>query len=263
MGGKYDKGRVANIKCSPIEIALEQARNELYNNCLPLNIYYSLLTPQLVQNRRRVSRSNTVNVFDYKYMINAKTFIEVCGCNLWFENHTYINERSSTGIPNYNLTIMKKENWTEQNVYDVGVAKYHKFLANGCNASNSIPSRMTVGQLVECLSSKEGALSGHFVDGTPFNDYDTRKLPELLEKLGYSPKGTETMYCGLTGRKMDAQIFIGPTYYIRLKHMVDDKVHGRARGPRQALTRQPLEGRSRDGGLKIGRTFCLKVYMQI
>jgi DNA-directed RNA polymerase II subunit RPB2 len=62
---------------------------------------------------------------------------------------------------------------------------------------------------------------------------------------------------------MDAQIFIGPTYYIRLKHMVDDKVHGRARGPRQALTRQPLEGRSRDGGLKIGRTFCLKVRMQI
>ena len=128
---------------------------------------------------------------------------------------------------------------------------------------HSIPSRMTVGQLVECLSSKEGAISGHFVDGTPFNDYDARKLPELLQKLGYSPNGKETMYCGMTGRKMDAQIFIGPTYYIRLKHMVDDKVHGRARGPRQALTRQPLEGRSRDGGLKIGRTFCLRVRMQI
>jgi DNA-directed RNA polymerase II subunit RPB2 len=116
----------------------------------------------------------------------------------------------------------------------------------------SLPSRMTIGQLVECLSSKEAAITGKFVDGTPFNDYDVTKLPELLSKLGYSSYGTETMYCGMTGKKMDAQIFIGPTYQIRLKHMVQDKVHGRARGPRQALTRQPLEGRSRDGGLKIG-----------
>lgn len=117
---------------------------------------------------------------------------------------------------------------------------------------HSIPSRMTVGQMVECLASKEAAISGHFVDGTPFNDYDPTQLTELLEKLGYTANGTETMYCGMTGRKMDAKIFIGPTYQIRLKHMVMDKVHGRARGPRQALTRQPLEGRSRDGGLKIG-----------
>ena len=117
---------------------------------------------------------------------------------------------------------------------------------------HSIPSRMTVGQMVECLASKEAAISGHFVDGTPFNDYDPTQLTEILEKLGYTGNGTETMYCGMTGRKMDAKIFIGPTYQIRLKHMVMDKVHGRARGPRQALTRQPLEGRSRDGGLKIG-----------
>jgi hypothetical protein len=60
------------------------------------------------------------------------------------------------------------------------------------------------------------------------------------------------MYCGFTGRQMDVEIFIGPVFNIRLKHMVLDKVHGRARGPKQALTRQPLEGRSRDGGLKIG-----------
>jgi len=262
MGAKYEKGRVANIKCSPIKDALEVARQEQYREKKPLNEYYSLLTPTLVQNRRKANRSNTCNVFDYKYMMNAKTFIETYGCNLWFEKHTYINERASTGIPNYNLTLLKKETVGLKDVYDVGVAKYHKFLANGCNASNSIPSRMTVGQLVECLASKEGAIAGHFVDGTPFNDYDTRALPELLTKLGYSPHGTETMYCGMTGRKMDAQIFIGPTYYIRLKHMVDDKVHGRARGPRQALTRQPLEGRSRDGGLKIGEIIiCLSYYV--
>lgn len=255
--------KLNNFKESPIQIALEKARNELYANCKPLNEYYSLLTPTLANNRRRSNRSSTCNVFDYKYMMNAKTFIELCNCNRWFEKHTYINDRESTVLPNFNLTIMKKETNCHRDVYDVGVQCYHSFFANGVNVKNSIPSRMTCGQLVECLSSKEGALSGHFVDGTPFNDYDTRKLPELLQKLGYSPSGTETMYCGMTGRKMDAQIFIGPTYYIRLKHMVDDKVHGRARGPRQALTRQPLEGRSRDGGLKIGRTFCLRVRMQI
>ncbi len=114
------------------------------------------------------------------------------------------------------------------------------------------PSRMSLGHFIECLASKEAAETGHFVDGTPFNNYNVQQLPEALKKLGYSPYGTEKMYCGLTGRQMDVEIFIGPVFNIRLKHMVLDKVHGRARGPKQALTRQPLEGRSRDGGLKIG-----------
>jgi DNA-directed RNA polymerase II subunit RPB2 len=117
---------------------------------------------------------------------------------------------------------------------------------------NAIPSRMTVAQLIESIAGKVGALNGEFIDGTPFSEYDVRKLPELLGKLGYNPMGLETMYCGMTGRKLKAQIFIGPTYYTRLKHLVDDKVHSRARGPRQSLTRQPPEGRARDGGLKIG-----------
>ena len=117
---------------------------------------------------------------------------------------------------------------------------------------HAIPSRMTVAQLIECVASKVGAIEGKFIDGTPFNNYNVRDLPNILKKLGYSPYGTETMYCGITGKKIQAQIFIGPTYYMRLKHMVLDKVHSRARGPRQALTRQPLEGRAKGGGLRIG-----------
>merc|ERR1711871_671899 len=117
---------------------------------------------------------------------------------------------------------------------------------------HSIPSRMTVAQLIECVASKAAAISGEFYDGVPFNNYDVTQLPDILKKLGYKPYGEETMYCGITGRKMKSEIFIGPTYYMRLKHMVLDKVHSRSIGPRQALTRQPLEGRSRDGGLKIG-----------
>ena len=117
---------------------------------------------------------------------------------------------------------------------------------------HGFPGRMSIAQFIECLASKQSAISGEFIDGTPFNNYDINQIPQALKKLGYAPYGTDVMYCGLTGKKMDVEIFIGPTYNIRLKHMVLDKVHGRARGPRQALTKQPLEGRSREGGLKIG-----------
>ncbi len=117
---------------------------------------------------------------------------------------------------------------------------------------HAIPSRMTVAQLIECMCAKIGAIDGKFMDGTPFMDYNVRDLPSILKKLGYNAHGTETMYCGITGRKIEASIFIGPTYYMRLKHMVLDKVHSRSTGPRQALTRQPLEGRARAGGLRIG-----------
>ncbi len=90
---------------------------------------------------------------------------------------------------------------------------------------HAIPSRMTVAQLIECMSAKIGAIDGKFMDGTPFNNYNVRDLPNILKKLGYSAHGTETMYCGITGRKIECEIFIGPTYYMRLKHMVLDKVH--------------------------------------
>ena len=258
------RNRVENIKGgSLVEKSLETARAELYKDKKVLNEYYSLLTSNLVENRRKKNRSNNCNVFKYKYMTTAKQFLENCGCVSWFDKANYIIKRTDNYVPFYNLSIMKTENYTQKEVFDIGVMTYHAFVANGSAVRNCIPSRMTIGQLVECLASKEAAISGHFVDGTPFCDYDIKEIPEILKKLGYSPHGTETMYNGLTGKKIESQIFIGPTYQVRLKHMVQDKVHGRARGPRQALTRQPLEGRSRDGGLKIGRPFCLRVRMQI
>ena len=90
-------------------------------------------------------------------------------------------------------------------------------------------------------------------DATPFNDaVDVEKISKLLSEYNYHLRGNEVMYNGHTGRKMNAQIFLGPTYYQRLKHMVDDKIHSRARGPVQILVRQPMEGRARDGGLRFG-----------
>eukprot|EP00771_Trimastix_marina_P000200 gnl/Trimastix_PCT/1207.p1 GENE.gnl/Trimastix_PCT/1207~~gnl/Trimastix_PCT/1207.p1 ORF type:complete len:1204 (+),score=452.35 gnl/Trimastix_PCT/1207:177-3614(+) len=117
---------------------------------------------------------------------------------------------------------------------------------------HAIPSRMTIGQLIECLLGKVSAMSGDEGDGTPFTDITVEKISSALHVCGYQCRGNEVMYNGHTGRRMGAQIFLGPTYYQRLKHMVDDKIHSRARGPVQILVRQPLEGRARDGGLRFG-----------
>ncbi|KAL9653030.1 hypothetical protein ABK040_015544 [Willaertia magna] len=117
---------------------------------------------------------------------------------------------------------------------------------------HAIPSRMTVGQLIECLLGKVSALMGKEGDGTPFTDSNVNDFSEKLHELGYQRRANEVLYNGHTGKRMEAQIFIGPTFYQRLKHMVDDKIHSRARGPLQNLTRQPVEGRARDGGLRFG-----------
>lgn len=117
---------------------------------------------------------------------------------------------------------------------------------------HAIPSRMTIAHLIECQLSKVSALRGFEGDATPFTDVTVDSVSRLLREHGYQSRGFEVMYNGHTGRKLVAQIFLGPTYYQRLRHMVDDKIHARARGPTQILTRQPVEGRARDGGLRFG-----------
>lgn len=90
---------------------------------------------------------------------------------------------------------------------------------------NAIPSRMSIGQLWECLLGKIGALKGMNMDGTAFEDYDIKAMEDMLESLGYQRKSEEYLYNGMTGKKIKNMIFIGPTYYQRLKHMVEDKIH--------------------------------------
>eukprot|EP00743_Colponemidia_sp_Colp-15_P004321 GILK01004661.1.p1 GENE.GILK01004661.1~~GILK01004661.1.p1 ORF type:complete len:1171 (+),score=217.57 GILK01004661.1:162-3674(+) len=117
---------------------------------------------------------------------------------------------------------------------------------------HAIPSRMTIGHLIECLLGKVGSIRGEEGDATPFTAVTVEDVSTELHRLGYQLRGNEVLYNGHTGRKLSAHIFFGPTYYQRLKHIVDDKIHSRARGPVQVLTRQPVEGRSRDGGLRFG-----------
>lgn len=117
---------------------------------------------------------------------------------------------------------------------------------------HAIPSRMTIGHLIECLMGKVAANTGKFGLATPFVDTTVDEVSKTLHACGYQGRGNEVMYNGHTGKKLEAQIFFGPTFYQRLKHMVDDKIHSRARGPLQVLTRQPVEGRARNGGLRFG-----------
>jgi len=117
---------------------------------------------------------------------------------------------------------------------------------------HAIPSRMTIAQLKETLLGKVLIELGLFGDGTSFGDLDVQTICKQLQSIGYESYGNEIMYNGLTGEQIETSIFIGPVFYQRLKHMVNDKQHSRSIGPMVNLTRQPAEGRSRDGGFRIG-----------
>lgn len=117
---------------------------------------------------------------------------------------------------------------------------------------HAIPSRMTIAQVVECVLGKAGCLAGSFGNGTPFEPFDIQKIGDALEQQGMERWGNESLMSGITGEVLPCKIFIGPTFYQRLKHMVDDKIHSRSSGPVVMLTRQPAEGRSRDGGHRFG-----------
>ena len=117
---------------------------------------------------------------------------------------------------------------------------------------HAIPSRMTIGQLKETLLSKILTHLGLFGDGTSFNELSIDFISKELLKGGFEKNGNEVLINGMTGEQIESSIFMGPAFYQRLKHMVNDKQHSRSIGPMVVLTRQPAEGRSRDGGLRFG-----------
>lgn len=111
---------------------------------------------------------------------------------------------------------------------------------------------MTIAQLLESLLGKKGCMSGKLQDGTSFQPISVESVGEELRKYGFSPTGSERMINGMTGEMFESPVFCGPVYYQRLKHIVSDKIHSRVDGAVQSLTRQPLDGRSRGGGLRFG-----------
>ena len=117
---------------------------------------------------------------------------------------------------------------------------------------HAIPSRMTIAQLKETLLGKVLLDLGLFGDGTSFGEQSVDSICDVLHTLGMEKTGNEVLYNGMTGEQIETSIFMGPAFYQRLKHMVNDKAHSRSFGPMVVLTRQPAEGRSRDGGLRFG-----------
>jgi DNA-directed RNA polymerase subunit B len=117
---------------------------------------------------------------------------------------------------------------------------------------HGLPSRMTVGYLLELLASKVGCLRGKVVDGTAFSGVGKQELENQLKEMGFRYDGKETMYSGITGQRLPVKIFVGNLYYLKLKYMVGNKLHGRASGKVALLTRQPIEGRAKGGALRLG-----------
>ena len=219
----------------------------------------SVLVGQVVTNSKNAGRVVDASIRPKKGQIG-------------YVDKTYMTEAANPDIPSRIAKVRIREDRTP-NIGDkfasrcgqkgtVGLIIPEKdmpFTADGVRPDlivnpHAFPSRMTIGQFVETIMAKACVVYGAFGDCTAFVNLGNKHATfgSMLQKENYSSTGTQVLYNGTTGEQIESEIFIGPTYYMRLKHMVKDKINFRARGPNTNLTRQPVQGRANDGGLRIG-----------
>ena len=208
--------------------ALEKAREDFLKDNVCLNKYYSLSSLTQIGNRRKANRSSEVLHLSYKYFPTFIEYLENIGCLEWFSKSEYIVKREVPVLPTFHMKLLKYKEEGEDDVYCIGVDQFHNFVCQGAIVLNCMPSRMTLSQLTETLLGKTVSLAGRIGDSTAFSEASinpTEKIFNELKQLGYERHGNERLYCGYTGEMLEAEIFIGPTYYQRLKHLVKDKIH--------------------------------------
>ena len=213
-----------------LEDALARARDTYFENNIPLNQYYTygINGKTQIGNRRKHNRSSDVLHLSYKHFPTFKKYIEQLGCADWFSSKAYIVEREATVLPTFHMKVLGRVDAGEEPIYCFNVKTFNNFIAHGIVVLNSMPSRMTLSQLTECLYGKLSSLNGKFGDATAFTHQSINPvegISNLLKAYGFQKYGNEKLFNGFTGEFLDSELFIGPTYYQRLKHMVADKIH--------------------------------------
>lgn len=226
------------------------------DHCVSLNIIDILSFHDYVGVRYSPIKSLRLSVLAYYlrhpqgYFPSWEHFMEQSHCSGWW------HQEDLPHVPFWTCQITKKALLPfQEETFCIGVEKHHNFVAEGVVVQNCIPSRMTINQLMESIGAKSAAIKGHFRYATTFSQDSVdvvETLKSQLKDCGYERNGNEFMINGMTGQRLEAQIFIGPSYYHRLKHLVSSKIHARNHGKVSQLTRQPLEGRSNLGGLRVG-----------
>jgi DNA-directed RNA polymerase beta subunit/intein/homing endonuclease len=233
-----------------LSMALEQARQELLLEEPPIWEHYSLSSVQDLNNRRASGKAD-LKQFDYEFFPDAAKFLDEAGCLRWFEEK-YVTLRGEEQVETFTLRLLDRRSAGEDIVFDISVASVESFTANGSQCHNCIPSRMTMGMIIEIVASKLAAIQGERVNATAFRPFDIDELRRNLKQYGYNEFGNESMVNGMTGKRFKSQIFIGPCYYQALRHHVQDKIQMRSRGAINPISHQPVGGRARHGGLRFG-----------
>jgi len=195
--------------------------------------------------------------------LDASSYLKQIDCDSWFSC-----KKCESTIRSFKLKVIQIIEIGQEKVYDLSIFHTESFLAFGAIVHNCKPSRMTIGMIIELLQGKIGCTVGKFFDATVFEDCDEneetlqKKLEAILPTIGYPKGGQEKFMNGRTGEMFESPFFIGTCFYQKLKHMVDDKIHSRSRGPVHIMTRQPVDGRSRDGGLRFGKFLYRKILIR-